>query len=223
MASEESAIGGWRRRNPVGAANIMNIRAIGFDYGGVIEGSPGSIFEKGAGDILGVSRELFKKVYFENNFLVNTGKLTWDEFWKKVLIELGKTEKTSEFFEFLKNQPKLKINNDVVQLISKLKSRGYKVGILSNNSIEKAQKIRSSEIAKYFDTMVFSEEVGYMKPQLEIFEIFIKNLDIKIEELAFVDDTEQSLKTAKEIGFSPILFTGYESLVKDLQFLGIEL
>ncbi len=60
----------------------MNIRAIGFDYGGVIGGSPGSVFEKGVGDILGVNRELFKKIYFENNFLVNTGKLTWDEFWK---------------------------------------------------------------------------------------------------------------------------------------------
>jgi len=201
----------------------MNIRAIGFDYGGVIKGSPGSIFEKGVGDILGVSRELFKKVYFENNFLVNTGKLSWEEFWKKVLSELGKTEKTPEFFEFLKNQPKPKINEDVIRLISKLKSSGYKVGILSNNSIEKAQKIRFSEIAKYFDTMVFSEEVGYMKPQLEIFEIFIKNLGIKIEELVFIDDTEQSLKTAKEIGFYPILFTSYENLTKDLQFLGIEL
>ena len=201
----------------------MNIRAIGFDYGGVIEGSPGSVFEKGVGDILGVNRELFKKVYFENNFLVNTGKLTWNEFWKKVLAELGKTEKTSEFFEFLKNQPTPKINEDMMRLISRLKSRGYKVGILSNNSIEKAQKIRSSEIAKYFDTMVFSEETGHMKPQPEIFEVFIKNLEIKMEELAFVDDTEQSLKTAKEIGFHPVLFVGYENLVKDLQFLGIEL
>ncbi len=201
----------------------MNIRAIGFDYGGVIEGDSGSVFEKGVGDLLGIDKETFKKVYFENNFLVNTGQLSWEEFWKKVLIELGKTEKTSEFFEFLKNQPKPRINENIVQLISKLKSRGYKVGILSNNSIEKAQKIRSSEIAKYFDTMVFSEEVGYMKPQPGIFEIFIKNLNIKIEELAFVDDTEQSLKTAKEVGFHPILFTDYENLVKDLQFIGIEL
>jgi hypothetical protein len=41
-------------------------------------------------------------------------------------------------------------------------------------------------------------------------------------ELIYIDDTERSLANVKEIGYRPILFTDYETLLHDLKSLGIK-
>src|SRR5947199_326991 len=39
--------------------------------------------------------------------------------------------------------------------------------------------------------------------------------------LIYIDDSERSLELSQEVGFYPILFTGYGDLIKKLSFMGV--
>ncbi|MCR1950958.1 MULTISPECIES: YjjG family noncanonical pyrimidine nucleotidase [Clostridium] len=57
-------------------------------------------------------------------------------------------------------------------------SKNYKLAIITNGlSDVQSNRIRKSSIAKYFDDIVISEEVGISKPTPKIFEITLNNLN----------------------------------------------
>jgi len=201
----------------------MEFRAIGFDYGGVLEGKPGSEFNRKASDFLGVDIAKFRESYYKFNHLMNSGQITRDEFWQKVLFSLERKERLQEFLGTLDTWRLYEVNKDVLGLADKLRSMGYKVGILTNNTSDGATFIRGKKINEHFDVLVVSAEIGYSKPDPKAFEIFFQQLAVAPEEAIFIDDSEQSLMFAKEIGFHPILFTSYDALVKELESIGIEI
>jgi len=201
----------------------MNFKAIGFDYGGVIAGIPGTEFNKRVTDLLGVEPKTFQDVYFEFNHLMNNNILSWQDFWKKVTEELGVFDKYKDLIKFIEELPRREINDKIVDLADKLRVGGYKVGLLSNNDIAAANRFRETGLTHHFDVVVVSAEVGYSKPHPKAFEIFLERLGVVANELVYVDDTEKSLTTAEEIGFRPILFTNYESLLHDLKSLGVKI
>jgi len=201
----------------------MKYKAIGFDWGGVIYGEPGPVFSKEAAQLLEVSHEEFKKIYFKHNKLINIENIPMEIFWKKILSELNKEDKYPQMIDYVNHRPKETLNLAIVELIKKLKLKGYKLGVLSNNILKGAIKIRQSEVAKYLDVILVSEEIGYMKPQKEAYQFFADRLKVKPQELIFIDDTEKSIISSKEVGYRSLLFTNYKKLLKDLSFLGISI
>lgn len=199
----------------------MRYKAIGFDYGGVIAGIPSPEFDRQVIKLLNVSLETYHNVYFSNNHLINHDALSVAEFWGKVLNEMSRGDKLDEFLKFLKSLDQHKIDEHVLSLAKKLKTLGYKVGILSNNTSEKIEQMRKAGLMEIFDIVAVSTQIGFSKPEPEAFNIFIKQLNIKPTELIFIDDTEKSLEKSKEIGFYPIQYTGFAKLKSDLNEIGI--
>ena len=192
------------------------IKAIGFDYGGVIWGEPGSKFVEELSKILGVNVEQFNKAYFSFNILLNTDKLTVEEFWKLVLTKLDRQGMLPELLEFTNKKTEVKINTDVLRLVDSLKEQGYKVGLLSNLSSKLAVGLRQAGVDKHFDVTLISAEIGFVKPEKAAFDLLAQKLGVTLKEMIFIDDTEKSLSSSKEIGFHPILFTNYDRLRSDL-------
>ncbi|MFA4818472.1 MAG: HAD family phosphatase [Patescibacteria group bacterium] len=190
----------------------MNIRAIGFDYGGVIDDQPPG-FMAGIAEILGVPLDELKKVYFHHNSLVNVDGVPYDKFWGIILEKLKKEKKSAEVLKYIASEQKTNIDPKMVELVDRLRTLGYKTGLLSNNSPENWSKIRQDVLGQHFDVVVISAEVGYQKPSSEIFNLFIKKLGVSPSELIFIDDSEQSLRLSQEIGFYPVLFKDYEDLI----------
>lgn len=199
----------------------MKYKAIGFDWNGVIFGLPGSVFSLGAADVVGVDIASFRRAYFENNHLINKEGASKEVFWGAVLEDLKRSEKLPALLNYVNNVPKGKINEDVVAVIKLLKEAGLKLGLVSNETIEGGEKIKQTEVSKYFDVILISAEVGFMKPQQEMFELLLSKLEIKPEEFVFVDDAEKSLEKAGEIGFIPVLFQNSGELIKSLRELGL--
>lgn len=115
-----------------------------------------------------------------------------------------------------------RINEEVVQIVKKLRSYGYKTGIISNYGTGGAGIIRSSGISDHFDIIHVSGETGYPKPATEAFDLLAQKLGVKTKELIFIDDSPYCLSTANEAGYAPILYENYEKLILDLAKLGIE-
>jgi len=116
-----------------------------------------------------------------------------------------------------------KLNNEILGLADRLRENDYKTALLSNNTRENARLMRLEGIDKHFDIFHVSTETGYVKPEPEGFQYLVEALGIGISELVFVDDSPISLSTAREIGFTPILFTSYRDLLKQLTNLGVKI
>lgn len=199
----------------------MGYRAIGFDYGGVIKGLPGSVFNRDVSALLGVTVDRYQKAYFAHNKKVNRGEVTWEELWSLVLDELGKADKLDALLALTKTYADAQNNQDVLDLVDDLRQKGYKTGLLSNNAHEAAAQMRQNGIDTHFDVFQVSAETGLVKPEPAAFESFASALGTRLSELIFIDDSSKSLSTATECGFTPILFTSYAHLHKALTDLGI--
>ena len=198
----------------------MKYQAIVFDYAGVIAGDTASTFDNGISKIIGISVKDYKKVYYCHNDLHNTGIISWEELWKRVLADLDKTEYLDEIIDFV-TKPK-SLNTNVVSIVKKLKAKGYKVALLSNYSKKGGRRMRKvMHLDKIFDLMLISGETGLAKPHPDAFLDLINKLDITPSEIIFIDDSPKNIKTAKELGIATILCENPKDLNHQLKEMGI--
>jgi HAD superfamily hydrolase (TIGR01509 family) len=77
-------------------------------------------------------------------------------------------------------------------LLDSLRSRGIKTGLVANSWPDPARLLRADVaafgLADLFDVIVFSEEVGFRKPQPEIFLHALNELGVNPENAMFVGD-----------------------------------
>ena len=78
--------------------------------------------------------------------------------------------------------------DDTKEVLEKLKS-SYKLAILSNgDGKQQRKKIKYTGLNNYFSDIIISSEVGYSKPEKEIFEIASKRINLKPENCIMVGD-----------------------------------
>lgn len=77
-------------------------------------------------------------------------------------------------------------------LLEALRGRGIKTGLIMNSWPDPARVLRADVeelgLAELFDVMVFSAEVGFSKPQPEIFLLALEQLGVAPEDAMFVGD-----------------------------------
>jgi epoxide hydrolase-like predicted phosphatase len=209
---------------------MAHYKAIGFDWGGVINGKPSRYFEQAVIDLTGITKQEYENAYYRHNAKLHRGEITWEHLWELVLSELGYPDNPEMVQQIINLSNRLlsntmstvNLNSEVLELIKRLRSNGYKIGLLTNNSGEQIKIMRSQNIDDLFDAIDISSETGFVKPNPEAFKHLASGLDADIADFIFVDDVPKSLSTAEETGFTPILFDDYEQLVKDLEALGVK-
>jgi len=97
-------------------------------------------------------------------------------------------------------------------ILSELKSKGYLLGLISNTAMTPGSTFRSymSEVGilKYFDVLIFSNEVGFAKPSKDIFQSALKVLRVDPTRVIHVgDDLKRDVEGAKLAGFRTIWIT----------------
>lgn len=110
------------------------------------------------------------------------------------------------------------INNEVIELIKKLKQEGYRIYILSNTHVSVYNYIKTLEIVKYIDGMIISSIEKLMKPNKEIYSRLIKEYKLIPQECFFIDDGEKNVKTAIECGMNGYVFNinNFDGLINEL-------
>jgi putative hydrolase of the HAD superfamily len=111
-----------------------------------------------------------------------------------------------------------KVDFEIFSLIEKLKNN-YKIAILSNadsESVRERFKKQNFPLEKYFDYISISSETGLLKPDPEAFKHCLKIMEIKPEEVIFIDDTKENILSAESIGMNTFR---YEQLIDFYAFL----
>ncbi len=95
-----------------------------------------------------------------------------------------------------------------IQVIEALKANGKKIGLISNADAIEVSGWSSSPFAPHFDSVVFSYQIGYIKPEPEIYQYALKSLEVSPEDSIFVGDGgSNELFGAKEVGITTVMTT----------------
>jgi|GEM_PF-1039615 len=100
-----------------------------------------------------------------------------------------------------------KLQDGATEALSTLKNRGYRLALVSNTSPLSKSRIRRLNIHEYFDQIVFSCDVGYLKPDPRIFMRAVQLLGVNPESVCVVGDRLKTLILgAKNINAKTVLF-----------------
>lgn len=162
--------------------------------------------------------ELFLELY-KNNYEVHRdfekGKLSEKIFIDKMLGFLDHIIDGETFCRYWSDI--FSFNNDVIALLPELKKK-YKLYLVSNtNSIHKKYGYQNYEFLKLFDQLFLSHEVGFIKPEVEIYRAVEIASGFTSEEHIFIDDILEYVNAAQKIGWDGIQFLSYDDLVKKLK------
>ena len=197
------------------------IRAIVFDYGGVlmrtVDPRPRRELEQQLGlEPFGVDRLIFGHPLWDQAQL---GNISSDEFWAAVADRLSVGADGLEDFQrrFWSGD---RLDADLAGLLKDLRRDGYMLGLLSNNPGSLRRRV-DELLPGAFDSFVISGCDGVMKPDPAIYELSVARLGVAAGEAVFVDDSERNVVGARDAGLKAVHFRGLAPLRRDLRTLGV--
>lgn len=131
----------------------------------------------------------------------DVGLIDMDEFYKTLARHTGQSaEEVHVEFEAA-----IVVNQDIVDLIKQLKSRGYRAGLLSNSGKGWARHVLAqNDLESLFDQVTVSAEVGFRKPLPEMFGLALNRLEVRPAEAVFIDDSSANVEAARAAGIHSI-------------------
>jgi epoxide hydrolase-like predicted phosphatase len=111
---------------------------------------------------------------------------------------------------------------EMAEIVEQLHEAGYIVSLMSNTYDIHA---RSNELRGFydiFDYVFLSNEIGYIKPDMEKYKHVLKKLDTKPKKCVFIDDKLTNLIPARQLGFIVIRFESLKKFKLILKKIGIE-
>ena len=127
----------------------------------------------------------------------------YKEYYKQVLIEeCGSCDEevAKQIFDVMWLKDRV-LFEDVVDTFKEIKSRGLKIGIISDTTLSLQKTLEALDVGEYIDTYTSSKEVGVMKQEPEIYLKAIAKLGLTPEECVYVDDYDEEVVGALNLGF----------------------
>ncbi len=90
--------------------------------------------------------------------------------------------------------------------IEKKKNEGYGIYLLSNASASTKDYFHLIPGSQFFDGVVFSGDVGLIKPMPEIYDLLLKRYSLRGEECLFIDDLPVNVAGALHEGMNGVVF-----------------
>ena len=204
------------------------IRAVMFDFGGVISSSPFESFarfETERGLPSGFIRTVNSTDPDDNAWArLERAEVDLDTFgalWSAEARALGHDVDGRQVLEMLAGE----IRPQMVAAIRTC-STSYKTACLTNN-FTRAEAVVSEEIQSIyalFDAVLESRVLGVRKPDPLFYELACERLGVRPEECVFLDDLGVNLKPARALGMHTIKVTDPEPALDELgRLLGLAL
>ena len=158
--------------------------------------------------------EFFNSNYqFSRDF--ESGKISESIFIDKMLDSINNKISADTFCKIFSEI--FTVYEDVVSLLPILKN-DYKLFLLSNtNLIHQKYGWQNYEFLKYFDKLILSHEVGAVKPEEKIYRAVESASGFPSQEHFYIDDIQDYVDIAINIGWDAVQFVDYEKLLIDLK------
>lgn len=215
---------GGRRQNELGEVTLA-LRAVIFDYGRVLTGPPDPAAHAELLRLTGLSADRLETFYWADRPAFDGGRLTGPGFWRKLANDAGLSLSESTIEELTLWDARMWTRADPAMLDWQLalKRRGLLTAIVSNmgDSVHE-HMVRELDWLSRFDVLVWSYQLGVVKPDREIYRYALGRLGTRPEETLFIDDKAENVETAVAMGMKGMIFSDVEKLRVDIVESGLD-
>ena len=184
---------------------MIHYSAVVFDLGGVVLGSP-------LHEIAAYEQEHSLPEGLVNRVVMGAGaggawsrhergELDFDAFCVTFQAELEAAGGVVDVREMMRRIDAVTVPRpEMLAAIDRIRASGRQVAALTNNW----SPITDEGLKGHFDVVVESSIVGYRKPQRQIYELVLAELELTAADAVFLDDIGANLKAARALGFATI-------------------
>ncbi|MBD0862495.1 HAD family phosphatase [Gordonia sp. zg691] len=207
----------------VTTTHTTTIRAVVFDWSGVLTESPLSGLRRYSGELGLPETTLDRFVRGDVEFAkVERGELSVRDFLKGVCVrvrdEHGAEIDIRRLGAAMADSRTLR--QPMLDLVAEL-SGHYTLAVLTNNVAENRDHLASTLPVDSFAFILNSADVGVRKPDPEIYRELLRRLSCEGPEVVYIDDFEENLPPAADLGMATVAFTSTAELRQRLTELGV--
>ena len=203
---------------------MPDIKAVLFDFGGVVLSSPFEAFRRHEEEH-GLPTDFIRTVNATNPDANAWARLErgevdldgFDELFREESRALGHEVSGTEVLGLLGGE----VRPAMVTALRRIKEHGLPLVLLTNNVAAPADGVEArpevEEALALFDEVVESSKAGVRKPDKAAYELALQALGHPPQEVVFLDDLGINLKPAKEMGMTTIKVVDGDQAIADLE------
>jgi putative hydrolase of the HAD superfamily len=203
----------------------VSLRAVLFDLGGVVLGSPLHAIAR-------YERESGIPAGFVNRLVVATGpggawsrlergELAMEAFYadfERECAQAGARLDARKMMERVAEESRPR--PAMLEAIARLRAAGLRTAAVTNNWVPEAERGGAGSLLRpHFDAFVESCVVGVRKPDPRIYRLACAAVDVAPPEAAFLDDIGANLKAARALGMATIRVEEPDAALAELEAL----
>ena len=199
------------------------IRAVLFDFGGVILSSPFEAFahyEKTNGLPADFLRGLNATNPHDNAWArLERNEVGFDEFCDLFELEAKGAGHAIDARAVMASMAG-DVRPAMVEALRRCKQAGYRTALLTNNWVsfdERDEVAARDDVLSLFDVIIESSQVGVRKPDPRFYEMACEALAIEPAEAVFLDDLGVNLKPARAMGMTTIKVVDPDDAIAELE------
>ena len=206
-----------------GICGVRPTRGVVFDFGGVMTTSTMPSRVRAITDSLGIDWNILAGGYEKYRRLMDADflsisemyDLTWADAAIDPLQEVREKILKEDLASFLDGYR----NEQTLAWMRELKSRGFKIGILTNMSTSMAVDFRKvyADFIELADAVVISGQERMFKPQARIYNLMRDRIALHSDEICFIDDVESNCEGARKVGWHAIRFENCNQARRDFE------
>lgn len=214
---------------PAGGYHAQVLRAVLFDFGGVLTTSPFEAFasyERERGLPEGFLRQVNATNPDDNAWArLERGQLSVAEFdaaFASEAAQAGHPVPGTDVLGLLAGE----LRPAMINAVGAIRATGsFSTGLLTNNAAPLADSVPGwNTLAGQFDVVVESSRIGVRKPDPRFYAVALEGLGIAPAEAVFLDDLGVNLKPARAMGMATIKVTDPGEALDELgAMLGVQL
>ncbi len=199
--------------------NAQKISTIIFDLGTVLINIDVHAFANTLGLRTEEQRLPYKDDIKKNIIRYESGKITTEQFIEENR-KIFQNKFSPQEIQNAWNNILLGENEEINFIVEKIQKK-YHTAILSNTSAVHWEIALHYPIVKKFYKYFLSFEIGYVKPQQEIYHHVVQSMSTPPNTILFIDDIAENIDGAKSCGINGIVFENAMQLESEFQKLSL--
>ena len=197
----------------------MAIRAVFFDFGGVIMRTEYQAPRQKLAERFNMDYDEMDRAVFGSDSArrASVGEITEEAHWASVLKRFKQPASEMQAFRdhFFGGDV---VDRKLVEYIRSLRGE-FHTGLISNAWSGLREFITKEKLIDLFDTVIISAEIGATKPSAKIYEVALDQAKVRAGDAVFVDDMPINIEACEKVGMKGILFNDPEKSLSRLDQL----
>ncbi|MEV0777141.1 HAD family phosphatase [Streptomyces sp. NPDC050433] len=191
-----------------------------WDLGGVL--APSGRAQAALAEALDVPESELAEPYWTHRDAYDLGASP-EAYWRPIAEALGRRIDAAwvERLDRIDTECWATLEPDAAALLALLTERGTPLGILSNAPASLARVVRRASWSGCFETLVFSSDLGLMKPDPLVYRAAGERLGRSPSEIVFFDDRPENVAAARAHGWNAHVWTSGEAAAAALAGEGV--